>query len=124
MRQVLSQEEVNALLGGIGTGEVEAVSRTARPACDTAWWHALLRHLETLEVEITFELENTEIDVDTLMHLQVGDIILLDQDRDSDILVKVEGAPKFKGTLRTIRQNQALEITVRLALPAEEGEHA
>jgi flagellar motor switch protein FliM len=88
---------------------------------DQGWLRRLLRQLEGLEVEASVEIGSAEISLGALLKLQVGDIIRLDQDSYSELLVKVEGTPKFKGFARRIKQKKALEVTSRL-LPLEDEE--
>jgi flagellar motor switch protein FliM len=94
--------------------------QSERLEMDQGWLRRLLRQLEGLEVETSVEIGNTEISLGTLLNLQVGDIIRLDQDTDDELLIKVEGMPKFKGFARRIRQKKAVEITSRLRSPEEE----
>ncbi len=82
----------------------------------------LIRHIDTVDVEASVELGTAEITVRTLLDLQPGDIIRLDQDSDSELLMRIEGIPKFMGLPRVVNQNKALEITSQI-LPPEEDEN-
>ena len=82
----------------------------------------LIRHIDTVDVEASVELGTAEITVRTLLDLQPGDIIRLDQDSDSELLMRIEGLPKVRGLPRVVNQNKALEIT-SMILPPEEDEN-
>jgi flagellar motor switch protein FliM len=77
--------------------------------------------MQSVEVEVSAELGSTEVTVRHLLDLQIGDIICLDQNSDSEIVIRIEGTPKFLGLPRVIKQRKALEITSRI-LPPEEDE--
>lgn len=87
---------------------------------DNGWGRRLVRQLDTVDIEISVELGTTEITVRTLLDLQRGDIIRLDQDTDSEFIMRVEGVPKFRGLPRVVNQTKALEITSPILPPAEE----
>lgn len=95
--------------------------QTERLEVDSSWLQRLVRQLEKLEMEASVEFDPTEISLRSLVNLQVGDIIRLDQDCDSPLVVKIEGIPKFTGYPRLIRQKKALEIHTRM--PAPDGQN-
>jgi flagellar motor switch protein FliM len=74
-------------------------------------------------VEASVELGSTEISLRALLELQVGDIICLDQDSDSELLLRIEDIPKFMGLPRVIKQRKALEITSQVLPPEEEEDN-
>jgi flagellar motor switch protein FliM len=96
--------------------------QSERLEMDQGWLRRILRQLEDLEVEASVEIGSTQITLGNLLQLQVGDIIRLDQDKDSELLVKVEGVKKFKAFARRIKQKKAAEITARLMPPEDEEE--
>ena len=55
--------------------------------------------LET-QVHMNVNLGQSEITLNDLMGLKVGDVIPLDQDTTGEFDVLVEGVPKFKSLLR------------------------
>ena len=91
---------------------------------DTRSLRRLLRHLDTIEIEASVELGSTEIVMETLLQLQVGDVVRLDQNCDDELLVKIEGEPKFTGLPCRIKQTKALQIVNRIVPPEEEQEDA
>ncbi len=98
-----------------------AAFQSERLELDQHWMKRMVRQLEAVEVELSVELGHTEITLQSLLDLQTGDIIRLDQDSDSEIVVRVEGIHKFMGLPRVMKQKKAVEITTRI-LPPEEDE--
>jgi flagellar motor switch protein FliM len=92
-----------------------------RLAVDQSWRRRIVHQLENLEVEMSVEFGSAEIHLRSLLGLQVGDIIRLDQDCDQPLVVRVEGVPKFTGLARVVRQKKAVEIVTRLHSQTEEG---
>jgi flagellar motor switch protein FliM len=102
-------------------GKLVAAFQSERLELDHSWVRRMMCQIEELEVAISVDLGHTEITVQTLLDIQIGDIIRLDQDSDSELTVRVEGVPKFMGLPRMVKQKKALEITSRI-LPPEEDE--
>jgi len=90
---------------------------------DYAWLRRIVRQIEDVAVEASVELGSTEISVRALLELQIGDIICLDQDSDSELMMRIEGVPKFMGLPRVIKQRKALEITSQILPPEEEEDN-
>ena len=91
-----------------------------RLAVDQSWRRRIVHQLENLEVEMSVEFGSAEIHLRSLLGLQVGDIIRLDQDCDQPLVVRVEGVPKFTGLARVVKQKKAVEIVTRLYSQTEE----
>ncbi len=87
---------------------------------DQSWLRRILHQLEETRVEASVEIGSADVPLGTLLNLQVGDIICLDQDCDSQLVVKIEGVPKFTGYARKFKQKKALEISGRLTAPGNE----
>ncbi|GIX47061.1 MAG: flagellar motor switch protein FliM [Candidatus Tectimicrobiota bacterium] len=100
--------------------KLHAGFQTERLEIDQGWQRHIIRFLKDVEVELSVELGTTELTLQALLSLQAGDILRLDQDCDSDLLVRVEGVPKFKGLPRVVKQKKAVEITQVLKPPVEE----
>lgn len=101
--------------------KLNAAFQSERLELDHGWMKRIFRQLEEVEVEASVELGSTDITVQNLLDLQVGDIIRLDQDCDSELIIRIEGVPKFMGLPRVIRQKKAMEITSQI-MPPEEDE--
>ena len=97
--------------------------QTERLEVDQNWLRRIVQQLQRLEVEMSAEFGNAEINVRSLLSLQVGDIIRLDQDCDNPLVVRVEGVPKFTGFARVMKQKKAVEIVTRLQSPTEEEDN-
>jgi flagellar motor switch protein FliM len=93
--------------------------QSERLEVDQGWLRRILRQLEETEVEASVEIGTAEINLETLLHLQKGDIICLDQEADGELMVKIEGVPKFTGYARKIRKKKAVQIITRLTLSEE-----
>lgn len=61
-------------------------------------------------MEIKAELGNSQLLLKDLFGLQVGDVISLNQPKDSDIFLYIEGEPWFKGQLGKSNKNMAVKI--------------
>lgn len=94
--------------------------QSERLEIDQSWLRRILHQLEETRVEASVEIGSAEIPLGTLLNLRVGDIICLDQDCDSQLVVKIEGVPKFTGYARKFKQKKALEISGRLIAPGHE----
>ncbi len=97
--------------------------QTERLEVDQNWLRRIVHQLQSLEVEMSAEFGSAELTVRSLLSLQVGDIIRLDQDCDNPLVVRVEGVPKFTGFARVVRQKKAVEIVTRLHSLTEEDTH-
>jgi flagellar motor switch protein FliM len=71
----------------------------------------LTRNVSTAPVEMRVFLAQTQISVNDLLALQVGDIITTDKHTGSDVLVQVEGRGKFQGQIGQLRGQRALRVT-------------
>jgi len=94
--------------------------QTERLEVDQSWLRRIVHQLQNLEVEMSVEFGSAEIHLRSLLGLQVGDIIRLEQDCDHPLVVRVEGVPKFTGFARVVKQKKAVEIVTRLHSPTEE----
>jgi flagellar motor switch protein FliM len=103
--------------------KLHASFQSERLEIDYAWLRRMVRQIEDVTVEASVELGGTEISVRTLLELQVGDIICLDQDSDGELILRIEGIPKFMGLPRVIKQRKAFEITSQVFAAEEEEEH-
>ena len=83
---------------------------------DKVWIQNIETHMEQVEANISVNLGETSITVADLVNLNIGDIIPLGQDCDGELMLKVEGVPKFKCFFGVSRGTRAIQIT----RPAEE----
>lgn len=97
--------------------------QTERLEVDQSWLRRIVQQLQNVDVELSVEFGSTEISLRSLLSLQIGDIIRLDQDYDHPLSLKVEGVPKFTGFARVVRQKNAVEIVARVPSPIEDEEN-
>jgi flagellar motor switch protein FliM len=64
-----------------------------------------------VEANVTVNLGETSITVADLVNLNIGDIIPLNQDCDGELMMKVEGVPKFKCFFGVSRGMRAIQVT-------------
>jgi len=84
--------------------------QTERLEVDQNWRRRIVHQIQDLNVELSVEFGSAEIYLRSLLGLQIGDIIRLDQDCDHPLVVRVEGVPKFTGFARMVKQKKAVEI--------------
>src|SRR5262249_41927503 len=97
--------------------------QTERLEVDQSWLRRIVHQIQTLDVEMSVEFGSAEIHLRSLLGLQIGDIIRLDQDCDHPLVVRVEGVPKFTGVAGVMKQKKAVEIVTRLHSQTEEEPH-
>ena len=66
-------------------------------------------------VDVSAELGKTELTVDDVVHLQVGDIIPLSAKKSNDLVVRVGGLRKFFGELGVSDKHYAVKINQIIA---------
>ncbi|MHC1725536.1 MAG: flagellar motor switch protein FliM [Syntrophobacteraceae bacterium] len=77
---------------------------------DTEWIVRLKKLLHAVPVEVAVELGRTELKGAELMSMEIGDVIMLDNDVNEPITVNVEGVPKFKANAGIFKGNKAFQI--------------
>lgn len=81
-------------------------------AAEKALWSSIIHnHLLSTDVEIKVNLGRSEMVLDELMKLQVGDVIPLDQDATGELDILVEETKKFKGYYGIHHGTFAMQIT-------------
>jgi len=78
---------------------------------DKIWIQNLETHMEQVEANCTVNLGETSITVADLVNLNIGDIIPLNQDCDGELMLKVEGVPKYKCFFGVSRGMRAIQVT-------------
>ncbi|MCI0183597.1 flagellar motor switch protein FliM [Sulfoacidibacillus ferrooxidans] len=71
----------------------------------------LVKHMDRVEVEMTAELGRTEIQVNDLLHLQLGDVLPLEQAISVPLAMRVGDEVKYRGFAGKVRGRYALKIT-------------
>lgn len=79
---------------------------------DKKLWTTIIKdQLLATDVNIRVDLGETEITVEDLMRLKVGDVIPLGQDSSGEFDIKVEGVEKFKGYYGIHHGTVAMQVT-------------
>ncbi len=78
---------------------------------DKAWIKRLVESLNESLVNISVELDRAELTLEDVLNLQTGDIITLGKSVADELVLKVEGVPKFYCTPGHRRGSQAVKIT-------------
>jgi flagellar motor switch protein FliM len=77
---------------------------------DEEWILRLRRLLHEVQVELSVELGSATLKGSELMNMEIGDVIMLDNDFNKPLLVKVEGVPKLKANPGICRGNLAFQV--------------
>jgi flagellar motor switch protein FliM len=75
------------------------------------WYSIICEQLMNTNIEIKVQLGESEIALQDLMELKVGDVIPLDQDASGEFDVNVENVPKFRGLYGTHHGSVAVQVT-------------
>lgn len=79
---------------------------------DKKLWTTIIKdQLLATDVNVRVDLGETEITVEDLMRLKVGDVIPLGQDSSGEFDIKVEGVEKFKGYYGIHHGTVAMQVT-------------
>ena len=89
-----------------------------RSSEDDASKNRLVTRIQGTVVNLTAYLAETTISLNELMQLKPDDILKTDKSSDSELLVTVNGQPKFRGKPGIYKGRKALGLT-RFALPQE-----
>jgi flagellar motor switch protein FliM len=79
-------------------------------AIDPQWSFRLSSEILEAPMETTVEMGNASITLRELLELAPGDTIMLDKPSSSEMIVKVEGVPKFFGIPGIKHGNKAVQI--------------
>jgi flagellar motor switch protein FliM len=77
---------------------------------DEGWILRLRRLIHDVTVELTVELGSTTLKGSELMQMEIGDVIMLDNESDKPVVVKVEGVPKLRATPGICHGNLAFQV--------------
>lgn len=79
---------------------------------DKKLWTSIIRdQLLDTSVEVRVNLGETEIQLEDLTHLKVGDVIPLTQDATGELTINIENVPKFKGYYGNHHGTVAVQVT-------------
>lgn len=66
--------------------------------------------LGEVELDLEVNLGETDITVEEFLQLQVGDVLVLERKIDQDLVLKVEGLPKFGVQAGTLESHKAVQV--------------
>ena len=70
----------------------------------------IMDYLRGSDLEITAEFQHTTLRLEDIYHLHVGDVIFLDQPKDSKIFLNIGGKRWFDGKMGVFQKNKAVWI--------------
>ena len=76
-----------------------------------SWMSNLKEYIPQIDANISVELGKKNVTVRDLLRMRVGEIIVLDQFIGDELMVYMEGVPKFKGYPGHYKGNNAINIT-------------
>ena len=91
--------------------KLKAQFQSEEQEVDQVWVDRVRTEMLQTEVEVVAELGMTEITSDQLIHLKVGDTMMLGNDISDPLIIKVEGMPKVKGFPGVSRGLKAIQVT-------------
>jgi len=77
---------------------------------DVEWIARLKKRLRELPVEVMVELGRAQLKGSELINMEVGDVIVLENEVTQPLSVLVEGVPKFGATAGICRGNRAFQV--------------
>ncbi|MFQ5779656.1 MAG: flagellar motor switch protein FliM [Nitrospiria bacterium] len=86
-----------------------------QPEVDGKWGERFRTQLFNCNLSVTAEIGDAILTLDEVIHLSVGDIIVLNKNVSGNLGLKVEGRPKFYGRAGIYQGNRALQITSLIA---------
>lgn len=81
---------------------------------DRSWMRNILNRLKGSEVELKVELGRSQIMIQDLLQLKVGDVLPLGKEVAETLVVKVGGIAKFLGKAGVYGANKAIQIEGRM----------
>jgi flagellar motor switch protein FliM len=78
---------------------------------DQVWVKRLRAELLLTEIETVVELGTAEVTSSELLKFKAGDTLMLKEDADNPVTLKIEGIPKLKGFPGTSKGNKAVQIS-------------
>ncbi|MBN2654446.1 MAG: flagellar motor switch protein FliM [Nitrospirae bacterium] len=81
-----------------------------RDELDTKWLERLNEGLKRIPVVLTGELGRTTVNIDEVLSLKTGDVLLLNSRVDDDQNLSIEGVRKFSGRFGVYRGSYGLKI--------------
>lgn len=81
---------------------------------DKRWLSTLNTHLSQTKLEMVVGLGETQLNINRLVNLKVGDVMILSSDANSELPILVEGVERFSGFFGVSKGQRALQISKEL----------
>jgi flagellar motor switch protein FliM len=81
---------------------------------DHSWIERFSERLKSIEVEVVVELGRRNIMVQDLLKLNVGDVLMLENEVSNFMTAKVQGVPKFLGKAGILGGNKAFQVEEKI----------
>ena len=75
-----------------------------------SWQEQLTDHLRQVEVQVTAEFGDTRLTLSQVAHLGPGTVLRLSSDRETPLVIQVEGGPKMLGRLALDNGHLAIRV--------------
>ena len=80
-------------------------------AIDQRWIARLREILKESFVNLQVDIGNAELSLRELVNMEKGNVITLQTSVSDELIIRVEGVPKMKGTAGSYRGNQGIKVT-------------
>jgi flagellar motor switch protein FliM len=88
---------------------------------DRSWTDRFRARLEDAYVRVQAELGTVGLSVREVIQLKAGDVIVLDQSVESDLMLMVEGRPKYFGRIGMYHSSPAFQVSSIIRTPKEDS---
>jgi flagellar motor switch protein FliM len=78
---------------------------------DQVWVDRIKGVLKEVDINVSVDLGQLQLCLRDLVNLRPGDILQLDKDADEELIVKIDGVPKFRGCPGILKGNKAIQIS-------------
>lgn len=78
---------------------------------DKRWLSTLNTHLSMANLDIRVPLGEARINLNRLIHMKPGDVLVLNSDANGELPVKIEGVEKFKGMFGISKGLRAVQLS-------------
>ncbi|MBI4828284.1 MAG: flagellar motor switch protein FliM [Nitrospinae bacterium] len=92
-------------------GKLRAGFQSDQLEVDQAWIRRLKERLKEARVNVKVTLGETSLSSQEFLDLRAGDVVALETDTDDELMIYVEGIPKFRGKPGVVKGNKAVRLT-------------
>jgi flagellar motor switch protein FliM len=85
--------------------------RSLVPTIDQRWITSLKEILNESFVDLQVDIGSAELSLRELVQMEKGNVITLQTSVSDELIIRVEGVPKMKGTAGSYRGNQGIKVT-------------